>query len=158
MKKSILLAVALCCLCLQPAFAEKYADVSLKNRDGQTVKLSSFVGTGKYVLLDFWASWCGPCMGEVPFLKAAYDKYHSKGFEIFGVSLDRQKEAWLKTIDEKQMNWVHVYFDPKGDRAPVDNYNVKTIPSNFLIGPDGSIVAKDLRGEALEEKLKSILP
>lgn len=170
MKPFFWLSLVLCCISL-PALAqgnlslpeqrevEMYSDISLTSPDGSMLKLSAYVGPGKYVLLDFWASWCGPCMGEVPYLKEAYTQYHAKGFEIYGVSLDRDQQPWLKTIEEKGMNWIHVYLDSNSnrDRKFTTAYGVKAIPSNFLIAPDGSIVAKNLRGDDLATTLAKYL-
>jgi thiol-disulfide isomerase/thioredoxin len=117
--------------------------------------LSSF--RGKYVLLDFWASWCGPCRGENPNVVAAYEKFKDKNFTVLGVSLDNQKEAWQKAIKSDGLVWTQV-TDLKGWNSPaVATYNVHAIPSNFLIDPNGKIIAHDLRGSALEEKLQAEL-
>ena len=134
-----------------------YTEVVQPNMEGESVALSSVVGEGKYVLLDFWASWCGPRMREVPYLIETYKEYKDKGFEIFGVSFDRDAEAWKKAVESKEMNWIHVsevnYFD---NQAATD-YAVRSIPSNFLIGPDGTIVAVNLRGEEVKAKIAELL-
>ena len=134
-----------------------FVEVVQPNMEGEAVALSSVVGEGKYVLLDFWASWCGPCMREVPYLLETYKEYKDKGFEIFGVSFDRDAEAWKKAVESKEMNWIHVsevnYFD---NQAATD-YAVRSIPSNFLIGPDGTIVAVNLRGEEVKAKIVELL-
>lgn len=134
-----------------------FVEVVQPNMEGEAVALSSVVGEGKYVLLDFWASWCGPCMREVPYLLETYKEYKDKGFEIFGVSFDRDAEAWKKAVESKEMNWIHVsevnYFD---NQAATD-YAVRSIPSNFLIGPDGTIVAVNLRGEEVKAKIAELL-
>lgn len=127
-----------------------------KDVNGKPVKLSDF--KGKYVLVDFWASWCAPCRRENPNVRDAYDKYKSKGFEILGVSLDKEdaRAAWLKAIADDKLTWTQV-SDLKGwsNEAAV-LYSVKAIPTNFLIDPQGKIIAKDLRGENLQQKLKEI--
>ena len=100
-------------------------------------------------MLDFWASWCGPCLREVPNVKAIYEKYHDKGFEIFGVSLDETAGPWKAAIKKNDMNWHHV-SSLKGWECPVaKQYNVTGIPRMYIIDPEGKIIAQDLRGEEL---------
>ena len=112
----------------------------------------------KYVLLDFWASWCGPCMGEVPHLVKTYKEFHKKGFEIYGVSFDRNEQKWRETIKKEKMNWVHICDLGRGDNKAAEDYSVQSIPSNFLIDcQTGKIIASQLRGEALYEKIKELL-
>ena len=111
----------------------------------------------KYVLLDFWASWCGPCMGEVPHLKKTYDEFHKKGFEIFGVSLDRDRDKWLDAVKQNNMNWIHVSSLDAFGNAAAEAYAVQAIPTNLLIDAEGKIVAKNLRGEELYEKIAELL-
>lgn len=133
---------------------QQYIDITLPDFEGNAVSLSDHVGEGKYVLLDFWASWCGPCMVEVPFLVEAYSKYNAMGFEIFGVGLNDRAENLTQAINENEMNWIHV-IGSMNDQAPKD-YAIKSIPANFLIGPDGAIIAKNLRGKELMTKLAEI--
>ncbi|MFH7017324.1 redoxin domain-containing protein [Flavobacterium sp. FlaQc-47] len=122
--------------------------------NGKIVKLSDY--KGKYVLVDFWASWCGPCRKENPNVVAAYKKYHDKGFDVLGVSLDDKKNLWQKAIEKDGLTWTHI-SDLKGWKNEVGIlYGVKLVPTNFLIGPDGKIVAKNLREEALHAKLEEI--
>jgi len=129
-------------------------DFTLPDREGKNFKLSSL--KGKVVLVDFWASWCGPCRKENPNLVKAYAKYHEKGFEIVGVSLDDKKDAWLKAIDADKLNWLHV-SDLKGWKSNLaTEYGIRSIPTSFLVDVNGKIIAKDLRGEALEKKLAAI--
>lgn len=131
-------------------------DFEQSTPEGKTVKLSDF--RNNYLLLDFWASWCGPCRDENPNLVAAYQKYKDKGFGILGVSLDRagQRKAWVDAIAEDQLSWTQV-SDLKGwDNAAAKVYGIRSIPASFLIDPTGMIIAKDLRGKALQEKLEAL--
>lgn len=139
------------------AIGKQAIDFSQNDTAGVPVKLSSFLG--KYVLLDFWASWCGPCREENPNLVKAYAKYHQKGFEILGVSLDRDngKEKWLAAIQKDGLSWTHVSDLKYWNNAAAKTYGVMFIPQNFLIDPQGNIVAKDLKGEALDKKLSALL-
>lgn len=131
-------------------------DIDLPQPDGSTLKLSSL--RGKVVLIDFWASWCGPCRAEFPNVKVAYDKYKAKGFEIYGVSLDDNNVKWTTAIKSMGLNWRHV-SDLKGwGCAPAKVYKVSGIPATFLIDKDGRVIAKNLRGPALEAKLKELFP
>ena len=132
-------------------------DFTQNDVNDKPVKLSDF--KGKYVLVDFWASWCGPCRQENPNVVAAYNQYKDKGFTVLGVSLDRpgKKEAWLKAIADDQLTWTHVSDLKFWDNAVAKQYGIRSIPANFLIDPNGKIVAKGLRGEALKEKLASLL-
>lgn len=139
------------------AVGQPYIDIVQNDAEGNPVALSSVVGEGKYVLVDFWASWCGPCMGEVPYLIDTYKTYHDKGFEIYGVSFDKDADKWKGAIADKGMNWIHVSDLNAFTNDAAKDYAVRSIPSNFLISPDGVIIASGLRGEALKEKIAELL-
>ncbi len=133
---------------------DKYADFSQANTQGHTVKLSDY--KGKVVLLDFWASWCGPCVEENPRLVEAYKEFKDKGFEILGVSADNDKKSWLNTVKKDSLVWQNVSELNGDENTAVLIYGVSYFPSNYLIDRDGTIIAKDLRGDALAAKLKEI--
>lgn len=130
-------------------------DIELPTADGKTITLNSF--KGKYVLVDFWASWCGPCRGENPNVVKAYNQFKGKNFTILGVSLDTDKDKWLAAIAKDNLTWTHV-SDLKGwESVAARSYNVESIPTNFLIDPTGKVIARDLRGEGLIAELERVL-
>ena len=135
---------------------KQFHELTMKDVADQDVALSQWVGKGNYVLVDFWASWCGPCRQEMPYVVSAYEQYHGKGFEVVGVSFDQKKEAWVKAIQQLGMKWPQM-SDLKGWKcAAAEAYGVSSIPSNVLVDPTGKIVAMDLRGDNLLNKLKGI--
>ncbi|MRG45714.1 redoxin domain-containing protein [Chitinophaga sp. SYP-B3965] len=137
------------------AIGEPMIDFTQPDVNGKPVKLSDF--KGKYVLLDFWASWCGPCRAENPNVLKAYNAYKDKNFTVVGVSLDDSGEKWHKAIEEDGMPWLQL-SDLKGFRNEVaKEYGIQAIPSTFLLNPEGIIIAKDLRGQALHKKLQELL-
>lgn len=135
---------------------KKAPDFTQNDPKGNPVSLSDF--QGKYVLLDFWASWCGPCRQENPNLVKAYAAYNDKGFEILGVSLDNKdgKEAWVNAIEKDGLTWTQVSDLNSWNNEVARMYGVRAVPQSYLIDPEGVIVAQNLRGEALEEKLAEI--
>ena len=136
---------------------QKFIDLAMQTPEGKAVKLSDYAGRGKLVLVDFWASWCGPCRREMPALVEMYGKYKSRGFEIVGVSLDRDAEAWKKGIEQLGITWPQMsdlkYWDCEGAQV----YAVSSIPHTMLVGADGTILARGLHGDELEEKIKEAL-
>lgn len=135
---------------------EKFTDFELPTPDGKTLALSDITGKN-YILIDFWASWCGPCRRENPNVVAMYNEFKDRGFDIIGVSLDESRETWLKAIDDDQLAWHHV-SDLKGWSSAAGRlYGVKSIPHTVLIDPDGIIIEKNLRGDALEARLEELL-
>ena len=139
------------------AIGQKYTDFTMLDTEDKEMKVSDFVGKNKYVLIDFWASWCGPCRAEMPYVVEAYDAFHQKGFEVVGVSLDNKKEAWVKAIKDLRLPWPQM-SDLKGWQCQgAAIYNVRAIPANVLVDKDGKIIAKDLRGQNLINQLKALL-
>lgn len=131
-------------------------DFTLQAPDGKEVSLSDY--RGKNILLDFWASWCGPCLREVPNVKKVYDEYHPQGFEILSVSLDDKKDNWVNAIAKHDLNWGHV-SSLKGWQCPVvKQYSISGVPAMFLIDKEGKIIATGLRGEELAQKVSALYP
>lgn len=139
------------------AVGQKFTDFEMQTPEGEKVKLSDYVGKGKVVLVDFWASWCGPCRREMPNLVDLYAKYKNKNFEIVGVSLDQSGEAWKNAIKQLNISWPQMsdlkYWDCEGAKL----YAVSSIPHTVLVDKDGTILARGLAGEALQEKLAEVI-
>ena len=139
------------------ASQEQYIDLALPGPGGNVVKVSDYVSQNMLTLIDFWASWCGPCRAEMPYVVRTYQAFHDKGFEIVGVSFDNNRETWLAAISQLQMAWPQM-SDLKGwESEGARVYHVQAIPSNVLIDRQGYIVARDLRGDELYEFVMSAL-
>jgi peroxiredoxin len=137
------------------AIGQAAPEIKLPNPNGDTIKLSSL--RGKYVLIDFWAKWCGPCRRENPNVVRAYHKFKNKGFEIYSVSLDRNKADWVQAIKEDGLDWTHVSDLKYFNSVAAHQYNVTAIPFSILLDKEGKILAKNLRGPALDQKLTEVL-
>jgi peroxiredoxin len=138
------------------AIGQKAPDFTMNDAEGKPVTLSSKFGP-KLLLVDFWASWCGPCRQENPNVVKVYNEFHKKGFDVFGVSLDQTKDAWLKGIADDKLTWTHVSDLQYWNNAAAKLYAVNSIPANFLIDANGTIVGHNLRGEDLYNKVKEVL-
>jgi peroxiredoxin len=138
------------------AIGQKAPDFTMNDVDGKPVALSSKIGA-KLLLVDFWAAWCNPCRQENPNVVKVYNEFHKKGFDIFGVSLDNSKEAWIKAIADDKLTWTQVSDLQRGNSAAAKLYSVNSIPANFLLDETGTIIARNLRSEALYNKVNEVL-
>ena len=139
----------------QPEVGDNYIDATLSDINGKSVSISELVNDGKWVLVDFWATWCPPCRAEIPHLVDAYAEFKDKGLEIYGVTLCRPntEDNWRKFVVENNMTWVNVWGRVDGKSPAAEAYGVPYIPSNFLISPQGKVVAINLRGEEVKKVL-----
>ncbi len=136
---------------------DNFIDMSFNNPEGKEIALSDYVGKNEIVLIDFWASWCGPCRKEMPTVVEAYKKYKDKGFEIVGISLDDNRDSWAQSIKSMNMSWPQMSDLGGWKSAAAVTYNVTSIPLTLLVDKDGKVIAKNLRGQALLSKLDELL-
>jgi peroxiredoxin len=136
---------------------QKAPNFTMNDPDGNPIELYDVLSDCKVLLLDFWAAWCGPCRRENPFVVETYNQYHPEGFTVLGVSLDKDRESWIKAIEDDKLTWTHVSNLRYWDNPVAKMYGVSAIPTNYLIDHNGIILGKNLRGVALKEKVKSIL-
>ena len=133
---------------------QPFIDFTLQTNDGESVTLSERIAQNKLTLVDFWASWCGPCRHENPVVKAAYEQFHELGFDVIGVSVDQDEAKWLQAVEEDQLPWTQVR---DSENKASESYMIYYIPANFLFDQNGTMVAKGLRGEDLTAKLSELL-
>jgi peroxiredoxin len=160
MKQFIISSLLLICISAslhaQPKKGEKAPDIAIPNVEGKTVKLSSL--KGKVVLIDFWASWCGPCRKAMPGLRNAYAAYKSKGFEIYGISLDERKPDWHKAITADKITWIQVNEPGGWESSTAKAWNIEQLPSSFLLDKEGKVIAIDPTEKELTALLQTQLP
>ncbi|MGS0524402.1 TlpA family protein disulfide reductase [Zobellia nedashkovskayae] len=137
----------------QSATGAKFIDFTFKDNEDNAIKLSDHLGKGKYVLLEFWASWCGPCRLDIPHLKKVYELYHPEGFEIISVSMDSDKDNWIKAMEQEKMDWLQVSDLKAFDGELSKLYDFEGIPTCLLIDPEGNIVTRNMRGSWMDKRL-----
>jgi peroxiredoxin len=135
------------------AVGARFVDFALKDVDGNPVRLSDHAGKGRYVLFEFWASWCGPCRLDIPHLKEVYELYHPVGFDVISISMDDDKAHWLKAVEDEQMPWPQLHEEKAFEGELVKTYDFSGIPTCVLVGPDGTIVDRNMRGSWMDRKL-----
>jgi peroxiredoxin len=140
------------------AVGETAPDFTMNDPEGNPVKLSDVYAKNKYTLIDFWAAWCGPCRQENPNIVATYAKFNSKGFGILGVSLDQDRDRWLKAIEDDKLTWTQVSDLQYWQNQAAGMYGINSIPANYLVDQTGKIIGHNLRGEELGNKLAELLP
>lgn len=139
----------------QMRIGEDAAELSLPDQNGKIVSLSDL--KGKVVLIDFWASWCGPCRHNNPHLLKLYNKFHDKGFEIYGISLDEEMDSWRKAVHHDRLSWIQVIDDKGWEAKSASKYGVDMIPASFLLDKQGVVRAIDLEGSELESNIRELL-
>lgn len=156
----VAMALGLCSTvaCAQGESEKDFHDVRLATLKGDSVSLSAYVGKHKYVLVDFWASWCGPCMREMPNVKAAYAKYKSRGLEVVGISLDRDRRAWQGAVTRMEMTWPQMTDVNASGSNAATVYGVQYIPYTLIFDKKGNIVAQNLHGAEMLDKLEELMP
>ncbi len=144
-------------VCARTEPGQSMIDIAVTTLSGERTTLAELCGRNRWVLLDFWATWCEPCLREIPAMQQAYDKYALQGFEICGISLDRDPERWRAFVTGNRMLWINAIDSAEEDEASAaETYGLQTIPANFLISPDGTIAARDLYGQELLHELETI--
>lgn len=139
------------------AIGEHYTDVTVINKDEESVQLSDYIEPGKYTLLEFWATWCGPCRAEIPHLKHVYEEYKDKNFDVINISFDNSTEEWHKTMEEEGMTWTQLIDPENFEGEAAKTYRIMGIPYSILLDPDGKIIGTDMRGAKLDLALHNVI-